>query len=176
MGGGAAAGRGGLLAGTGGFRTHVAGGGRNLRPLVKTACIRGVRLPRLRKRRALGDGRGRPEKRTLFSGTAPFRQAGNGTDAAEICARAFGLYFCTAVVLAETAGTVRLRRGRFLCDQREGVLFFPVCSSGKAAYFLRELYKNGDAILHFCDERAKEIALREFPLSVCGSARTIAII
>lgn len=56
----------------------------------------------------------------------------------------------------------------FFAVKGKGYCFFPVCSSGKAAYFLRELYKNGDAILRFCDERAKEIALREFPLSVCG--------
>lgn len=55
----------------------------------------------------------------------------------------------------------------FFAVKGQGYCFFPVCSPDKAAYFLREMYKNGDTYLRFCDERAKEIALREFPASEC---------
>lgn len=45
--------------------------------------------------------------------------------------------------------------------------FFPVCAPEKAIYFLREIHKTGNTVLRFCDDRAKAIAMREFPEAKC---------
>lgn len=55
----------------------------------------------------------------------------------------------------------------FFAVKGQGYCFFPVCSPDKAVYFLKVMYKSGHTYLRFCDENAKEIALREFPASEC---------
>ena len=56
----------------------------------------------------------------------------------------------------------------FFAVKGRGYCFFPVGSPEKAAGFLREMYRQGNTLVRFCDERAKAIVLRKFPASVCS--------